>query len=108
MFKLSIQLSFSLFKKNKRNIVKESQKFLPLAIETIQMLAGVRAKSTIDNYQTALRSFCQYTGADLSVGCIDSHLIEGYQQWLLDNHVIHNTISCYMRSLRSLLHQNIP
>lgn len=108
MFKLSIQLSFGLFKKNKRNIVKESQKFLPLAIETIQMLAGVRAKSTIDNYQTALRSFCQYTGADLSVGCIDSHLIEGYQQWLLDNHVIHNTISCYMRSLRSLLHQIFP
>ena len=108
MFKLSIQLSFSLFNKNKRNIAKGSQKFLPLAVDAIQTLADIRAKSTIDNYLTALRSFCQYTGEDLQVDSIDSQLIEGYQQWLLEHHVVHNTISCYMRSLRSLLHQLFP
>lgn len=105
MIKFSIQFSFNLFKRNKRNNTKESQKFLPLATETIKSLADVRAKSTIDNYRTALRSFCIYAGADLPLESIDSHLIEGYQQWLLDHHVMHNTISCYMRSLRSLLHQ---
>lgn len=98
-------MSFGLFKRNKRNSAKESRKFLTLATETIQTLAEVRAKSTIDNYKTALRSFCHYAGDDLLLDNIDSHLVEGYQRWLVGNHVMHNTISCYMRSLRSLVNQ---
>lgn len=105
MYKLSIHLSFNLFKKNKWDTVNSRQKFLPLANETIQMLADVRAKSTIDNYQTVLRSFCRFAGTDLRMGSIDGRLIEGYQQWLHSRHIMQNTISCYMRSLRSLLHQ---
>lgn len=105
MTKFNFNFSFSLFRMNRRNNAKESRSFFTLAHETINTLVGVRAKSTVDNYLTALRSFCRYAGSDLSVDRIDNHLIEGYQQWLIDMNVMHNTISCYMRSLRSLIHR---
>ena len=100
-----IQQIINLFKRNKQDEDKGSKRFFPLAVETIKTLADVRAKSTIDNYKTALRSFVHYAGDNLLLESVDSHLIEGYQQWLVNNHVMHNTISCYMRSLRSLINQ---
>lgn len=113
MFKLSIHFSFRLFKSNKWNNAEKRKNvatpcFLEKATETISSLKGIRAKSTIDNYQTALRSFCQYIGTDVALASIDAHLIEGYQLWLHENNVTQNTISCYMRSLRSLLFQISP
>ena len=39
---------------------------------------------------------------------IDVPLMERYQQWLHEQHVTPNTISCYMRSLRSLLYRLKP
>ena len=113
MFKLSIHLSLRLFKNNKRNNAERkntvgTHDFLTKATETILSLEGIRAKSTIDNYQTAMRSFCQYVGGNIALGDIDSRLIEGYQKWLQENQVAQNTISCYMRSLRSLLCQTSP
>lgn len=113
MFKFSIHLSFRLFRNDKRrNSEKKSVETTPVffekATETICSLEGVRAKSTINNYQTAIRSFCQYAGAGIPLECIDARLMEGYQQWLQENLVTQNTISCYMRSLRSLFCQMSP
>lgn len=109
MFKLSINLSFRLFN-NKGNSKKGniSPQFLILATELTQSLAEIRAKSTIDNYQTALRAFCRFAGADVTMDAIDTHLLERFQQWLLEHHVSQNTISCYMRSIRALLYQLSP
>ena len=78
--------------------------FFPLACKAINVQASVRAKSTIDNYRTALRSFTKYTGDSMPVSHINTHLLEGYQQWLLSHRVSLNTISCYMRSLSALIH----
>lgn len=113
MFKLSIRLSFRLFRNNKPENTKKkntivTNHFMEKATEAILSLESIRAKSTVDNYQTAMRSFCQYTGGNIALEDIDSHLIEGYQQWLLEQCVTQNTISCYMRSLRSLLYYMSP
>lgn len=113
MFKLSIRLSFHLFNSNKRNNIERkntevTHRFIEKATATILSLEGVRAKSTIDNYQTAMRSFCQYAGVSVALESIDTRMIEGYQQWLRENQIAKNTISCYMRSLRSLLYQTWP
>ena len=110
MFKLSIHLSFRLFNSNKRNSKKGSisPQFITMATNLIQTLKGVRAKSTIDNYQTALRVFCRYVGTDVTMDTIDAYLLEGFQQWLLEHNVSQNTASCYMRSLRALLYQLSP
>ncbi len=110
MFKLSIHLSLRLFNSNKRDSKKGSvsPQFITLVTNLIQTLKGVRAKSTIDNYQTALRVFCRYAGTHVTMDAIDVHLLEGFQQWLLEHNVSQNTASCYMRSLRTLLYQLSP
>lgn len=62
----------------------------------------IRSTSTIENYLTAIRSFKTFLvqmGSD-SFLCHD--LISQYESWLHIRLVRPNTISCYMRSLRSL------
>lgn len=113
MFKLSIHLSLHLIRDNKQNNTESkntvvAHDFQEETIATILSLEGVRSRSTIGNYQTAMRSFCQYVGSNFTLESIDASLIEGYQQWLQQNNVTQNTISCYMRSLRSLLHHVSP
>lgn len=110
MFKVSIHLNFRFFKSSKRN-KKESDKspmFIIQAMQLTSSLTNVRTRSTIDNYQTALRSFSHYAGTAVTMNHINSHLIEGFQQWLIKQNVSQNTISCYMRSLRSIIYQLQP
>ena len=55
------------------------------------------------NYRTALNSlhtFCH--NRDLGFEHITPRLIGSYEQWLKQKGICLNTISCYMRSLRSL------
>ena len=110
MLKLSISLRLRLFNSNKRNCKKNDSSPLLLAEadSLLRSLVGLRAKSTIDNYHTALRVFFRYAGTDLTMNRIDARLLEGFQQWLSERGTSQNTISCYMRSLRSLLNQLSP
>lgn len=82
--------------------------FNDVATQLISQLQTGKSKSTIDNYRTALRSFCHFAGTGVLMEQIDSPLMERYQQWLHEQHVTPNTISCYMRSLRSLLYRLKP
>ena len=61
------------------------------------------SRSTVDNYQTALRSFRVFCKEQHEKGAIDAALIKRYERWLDNQHIKSNTVSCYMRSLRSLL-----
>lgn len=113
MLKLSVHFSFRLFKSNKKcrnksHEVTPSIHFLNMANDVVASLEGCRAKSTVDNYKTALRSFSLFVGGDVAIDSIDAHLIAEYQQWLISQGVSQNGISCYMRSLRSLLHMIVP
>ena len=76
--------------------------FMEVAKEKVNSLRTVMSRATIDNYQTALRSFQQYLGNDIAVENVDSQVIKGYERWLREKKLSLNTISCYMRSLRSL------
>lgn len=59
--------------------------------------------STAANYSTAIRSLLKYLGCkDIKVKDISKEMLENYQKWLLRRNVSLNTISCYMRSLRSV------
>lgn len=113
MIKLSIQFSMKLFGRNRKKKCQnatalEMQNFVQKAGEMIEAQGAIREKSTIDNYRTALRSFIKYAGHDVPVGSIDGHLMEGFQRWLHSQQIQLNTISCYMRSLRTLLHLICP
>ena len=76
--------------------------FISLAKEKVENLRTMMSRATIDNYLTALRSLHQYLGNDIALEKIDSQVIKGYERWLRDRKLSLNTISCYMRSLRSL------
>ena len=66
-------------------------------------LRTVKSNSTISNYLTAQRSLMAYLQADIPLSQLSSLTMEGYEHWLRGHNVCLNTISCYMRSLRSLL-----
>lgn len=78
------------------------------ATALIDSLAQARAKSTIDNYRTALVSFCTYSDQEQTTDDITALQLEGFQRWLMERGISHNTVSCYMRSLRSIIHQLRP
>ena len=93
-----------LHRKNKQQSKTiQKQRLEERAQEAMEELCQRRAKSTIDNYQTALRSLLTYAGKDISTEQIDVAMMEGYQRWLQLRGVSRNTSSCYMRSLRALL-----
>lgn len=58
--------------------------------------------STSDNYFTAIRSFQRFLAEKQSLGSLDSSVMKCFERWLRDNRLCLNTISCYMRSLKSL------
>lgn len=63
--------------------------------------------STADNYTTALRSLLDFLGRrDVAVGELSPDVFEAYQRWLLARGLALNTISCYMRSLRSVYNRS--
>ncbi len=109
MIKISINISFSWFKK-KWNLWSghDRQTFICSALQLLESLSKSRSKSTLDNYRTALSSFRVYLQQDLLLKDIDANIIEGYERWLRNKGVSPNTISCYMRSLRSLIHKIQP
>lgn len=111
MFKISIQFSCDWLKsfqpKTHKNTMTKLT-FTDVATQLIIQLQTGKSKSTIDNYRTALRSFCHFAGTGVLIEQIDVPLMERYQQWLHEQHVTPNTVSCYMRSLRSLLYRLKP
>jgi len=111
MFKISIQFSCDWLKsfqpKTHKNTMTKLT-FNDVATQLISQLETGKSKSTVDNYRTALRSFCHFAGTGVLMEQIDVPLMEHYQQWLHEQHVTPNTVSCYMRSLRSLLYRLKP
>jgi len=105
---MKIKLNFEVHvyqKDDKPQETKVHQEVMLLAYahHTLERLTACRAASTMTNYQTALRSFVQYLEHDIPMSKIDTVLISGYEHWLRTHNISLNTISCYMRSLRSLL-----
>lgn len=76
--------------------------FCQLAEQEIEKLSSARSLSTIQNYRTALHSFCKYHAEMPQKTGLDGETMKGFERWLRDHAICPNTISCYLRSLRSL------
>lgn len=77
--------------------------FYHFATQEIKRTLTAGQLGTARNYRTALNSlhtFCH--NRDLGFEHITPRLIGSYEQWLKQKGICLNTISCYMRSLRSL------
>lgn len=87
-------------KENKSSIAD----YLDSAEKEVQRQHLLKRSSTIGNYRTALCSLRQYIKEVCPSGAvIGEELMEGYEQWLRNRRLTLNTISCYMRALRSLM-----
>lgn len=85
----------------KKNVLHVS--FVQAARREIETARNDGRHSTANNYETALRSLLRYAERrELMLIDITSNLIDGYQRWLKMRRIGLGTISCYMRSLRSL------
>lgn len=105
MVTISFDVNFNLGKMFRKN--KRKQTFVVLAQQVITNETEHKSRSTVENYLTALRSFTAFAGDSLPVGEIDQLLMEHYQQHLKSKGICLNTISCYMRSLRTIYNRVI-
>ena len=76
--------------------------FSQRAAAEIERQTTTKSLSTIDNYKTALRSFRLFASEQPAALPFDELTIKRYERWLRSHNIVPNTISCYMRSLRSL------
>ena len=88
------------------SIMNHDQSFVEIATSAAKKVQRSHRINTYNNYMTAMRSFLKYLGEDIPVRDIQGHTLEGYERWLKDTSISLNTISCYMRSLRSILNQS--
>ncbi len=89
-------------KKDQEN-PKSIKLFCKSATEEIERQKQMMSRSTVENYLTALRSFQDFLPDSSSDDYLDSKLFKQYEHWLHNRMVKPNTVSCYMRSLRSLV-----
>lgn len=72
----------------------------------IKRLKSENRIKTASICETAYRSFSRFRrGEDIWIKKIDNVLINKYEAYLINNNVCRNTVSCYMRSLRSIYNQ---
>jgi site-specific recombinase XerD len=78
-----------------------------IAYQTERLMADNREK-TASTYATAQRSFLHFLqGSDIKIKMIDSELIMQYELYLKKKGLTMNSISCYMRTLRSIYNQAV-
>lgn len=95
-------------KKSAKSMTVSSLGFSDYADEEIEQTLKRHQYSTASNYRTAVRSFIKFNkGEDIPLVNINSTLIDSYGEWLLQNNVSKDTLSCYMRSLRALYNKAV-
>lgn len=107
MFHYSFHLSFSLRRLHislsggsKRN---NKISFFINAEQEAKHCEEVRQYSTAKNYRTAIRSLRSFLqGHELMVRDVSPELMTDYAQWLRQQGISMNTVSCYLRSLRAI------
>lgn len=105
--KIRFQFNVSVFKKTDGKATESfsagNGSFVTCVKKEIANARDRGSFSTAANYDTAIRSLLTFLERDdIKVKDITSDMLENYQKWLLRRNVSLNTISCYMRSLRSI------
>jgi len=82
--------------------------FFPFIDYVIKNLKANNRKKTASILLTSQKSFERFLcGQDIFIDRIDNDLMRKYENWLRDAGTMKNTISCYMRALRSAYNQAV-
>ncbi len=76
--------------------------FITAAHGVVEKMKGTRSESTLANYSTAIRSLAIFLNDHPQQTQLDEQLLSAYQFWLQQKGICLNTVSCYIRSLRSI------
>lgn len=86
----------------------EETSFTFFAQKQISYMKKQKRQRTAGNYQTALNSFARYfNNRKIAFKDITEARMIAYQEWLVLEDVGMNTISCYMRALRSIYNKAV-
>ena len=115
MIKIEFHFSIRIYHLNGDEKKKKVEK-KRLGVSLVDMVNGAidklstsRRRSTVSNYRAALTSFTRLMGDGLTIDDLTQNTIEVWQHRLKEHGVKLNTISCYMRSLRSVInHCEVP
>jgi len=82
--------------------------FFPFVDYVVKNLKAGNRKKTASICITAQKSFERFlSGQDILIDKIDNDLMRKYENWLKSTGTMKNTVSCYMRSLRSVYNQAV-
>lgn len=108
MFNISFNFHMSFRGKGQTaNAKNDTMKLCLFAKQEELRMGQSRSISTRNNYRTAVASFIRFTGADVTLADITPDVAEAFQSWLRSRGVCLNTVSCYMRSLRTIYNRAV-
>jgi site-specific recombinase XerD len=82
--------------------------FFPFVDYVVKNLKDSNRKKTASILLTSQKSFERFLcGQDIFIDRIDNDLMRKYENWLRDAGTMKNTVSCYMRALRSVYNQAV-
>ncbi len=94
--------------KEKGGVRKEDLSFNWFVEERIRMLKKQKRKRTAENYKTALNSLVSFMQKEsIPFQIITEEKMSQYQEWLISENLSMNTISCYLRTLRSIYNKAV-
>lgn len=82
--------------------------FLEFMEKRIKFLLSCQRYGTAQNYKRAKSSFEKFlNGKDISFDKITPHLIDDYNDWLMQRNLVRNSVSFYMRVLRAVYNSGV-
>lgn len=81
--------------------------FISFMKEQIEYLRRCNQHGTAKNYERAMRSFAEFLSGDIAIVAFNEQLVENYNAYLSQRGIVRNSISFYMRILRSVYNKTV-
>lgn len=81
--------------------------FISFMKEQIAYLRRCNQHGTAKNYERAMRSFAEFINGDIAIIAFNEQLVENYNAYLSQRGLVRNSISFYMRVLRSVYNKAV-
>lgn len=81
--------------------------FISFMKEQIEYLRRCNKHGTAKNYERAMSSFAEFLSGDIAIVAFNEQLVENYNAYLSQRGIVRNSISFYMRILRSVYNKAV-
>ena len=81
--------------------------FIAFMKEQIEYLRRCNQHGTAKNYERAMSSFAEFLNGDIAIIAFNEQLVENYNAYLSQRGIVRNSVSFYMRILRSVYNKAV-